>query len=245
MRLLSRVDALLTPSVEAAEAAAGRFPGEYRPIPLGVDTDLFAAGEKRRLVVCEWRTGERPLTRAVVSVLRELPDWELVLLRTKPLSGRPSVSPSLRGRVHVRTALSGAARAPLLNEAAIFVPGIDGTPRLQLEAQAAGAAIASPRGVREQPALAAAALARLAENDELRAEAQAESRRTAETQSFAELGRELDEVYRDLSRRRRARPATSDPLSNRPWVVCDLHTHTSWSHDCLVEPAELLDHAVQ
>jgi predicted metal-dependent phosphoesterase TrpH/glycosyltransferase involved in cell wall biosynthesis len=242
-RLLSRVDALLAPTVEAAEAAAARFPGEYRSIPLGVDTDLFSPVEKRRLVVCEWRTGERLLTRAVTSVLRELPDWELLLLRTKPLSGRPSIPPSLRGRVRVRTALSGDARAPLLNEAAIFVPGIDGLPRVQLEAQAAGAAIASPPGVDEQPALAAAALARLADDDELRRKAQAESRRAAESQSFPELGRELDELYRDLAGRRRVKSSTRDPLSNRPWIVCDLHTHTSWSVDCLVEPVELLDHA--
>jgi predicted metal-dependent phosphoesterase TrpH len=196
-------------------------------------------------VVCEWRPGERPLTRAVTSVLRELPDWELVLLRTKPLSGRPSIPVSLRGRVHVRTALSGAARAPLLNEAAIFVPGIEGLPRLHLEAQASAAAIASPPGVREQPALAAAALARLAEDDELRHQAQAESRRTAETQSFAELGRELDELYRGLGGRRHVTRAstTKDPLADRPWIVADLHTHTSWSSDCLVEPDELLDHA--
>jgi predicted metal-dependent phosphoesterase TrpH/glycosyltransferase involved in cell wall biosynthesis len=242
-RLLSRVDALLAPTVEAAEAAAARFPGEYRSIPLGVDTDLFSPVEKRRLVVCEWRTGERLLTRAVTSVLRELPDWELLLLRTKPLSGRPSIPPSLRGRVRVRTALSGDARAPLLNETAIFVPGIDGLPRVQLEAQAAGAAIASPPGVDEQPALAAAALARLADDDELRRKAQAESRRAAEPQSFPELGRELDELYRDLAGRRRVKSSTRDPLSNRPWIVCDLHTHTSWSVDCLVEPVELLDHA--
>jgi predicted metal-dependent phosphoesterase TrpH/glycosyltransferase involved in cell wall biosynthesis len=242
-RLLSRVDALLAPTAEAAGAAAVRFPGEYRSIPLGVDTDLFAPAEKGRLVVCEWRTGERLLTRAVTSVLKELPDWELMLLRTKPLSGRPSIPPSLRGRVRVRTALSGDARAPLLNEAAIFVPGIDGLPRVHLEAQAAGAAIASPPGVREQPALAAAALARLADDDELRLEAQEESRRTAEAQSFAELGRELDELYRDLAGRRRVKSSARDPLSNRPWIVCDLHTHTSWSVDCLVEPAELLDQA--
>ena len=75
----------------------------------------------------------------MTSVLKELPDWELILLRTKPLSGRPSIAPSLRGRVHVRTALSGATRAPLLNEAAIFVPAIEGLPRLWVEAQAAGA----------------------------------------------------------------------------------------------------------
>jgi predicted metal-dependent phosphoesterase TrpH/glycosyltransferase involved in cell wall biosynthesis len=245
MRLLSRVDALLAPSAEAADAAGARFPGEYHPIALGVDTTLFAPAAKRRLVVCEWRPGERLLTRAVTSVLKELPDWELILLRTKPLSGRPSIPPSLRGRVHVRTALSGAARAPLLNEAAIFVPGIHGLPRVRVEAEAAGAAVASPRGVREQPALAAAALARLAENDALRHDAQSEARRNGEKQSFAELGRQLADVYTSLARRRQAsRPSSAqDPLAGRPWIVCDLHTHTSWSHDCVVDPDELLDHA--
>jgi predicted metal-dependent phosphoesterase TrpH/glycosyltransferase involved in cell wall biosynthesis len=245
MRLLSRVDALLAPSAEAADAAGARFPGEYHPIALGVDTTLFAPAAKRRLVVCEWRPGERLLTRAVTSVLKELPDWELILLRTKPLSGRPSIPPSLRGRVHVRTALSGAARAPLLNEAAIFVPGIHGLPRVRVEAEAAGAAVASPPGVREQPALAAAALARLAENDALRHDAQSEARRNGEKQSFAELGRQLADVYTSLARRRQAsRPSSAqDPLAGRPWIVCDLHTHTSWSHDCVVDPDELLDHA--
>jgi predicted metal-dependent phosphoesterase TrpH len=242
-RLLGRIDALLATSALAAEAAEARFHGEYLPIQLGVDTDLFAPATKRRLVVCEWRTGERALTRASLSVLKELPDWEMILLRTKPLSGRPSITSSLRKRVRVRTALSGAARAPLLNEAAIFVPGLDGLPRLELEARAAGTAIASPPGVQEQPALAAAALARLAENDELRTDAQTESRRLAEAQSFAELGRELDELYERLVQRRRSKSRSADPLSNRPWILCDLHMHTSWSHDCLVEPAELVDHA--
>jgi predicted metal-dependent phosphoesterase TrpH/glycosyltransferase involved in cell wall biosynthesis len=242
-RLLGRIDALLATSALAAEAAAVRFPGEYRSITLGVDTELFRPAKKRRLVVCEWRPGERPLTRAVVSVLKEVPEWELVLLRTKPLSGRPSIPPAVRGRVRVRTALSGAARAQLLNEAAIFVPGIEGLPRLTLEAQASGAAVAAPPGAREQPALAAAALARLAENDELRTNAQADARAYAETQSFGRLGRDLDELYKRLAGRRRTRASSHDPLADRPWITCDLHTHTSWSHDCLVEPVELLDHA--
>ncbi len=220
-----------------------RFPGEYDVVPLGVDTGVFAPGRKRKLAVCEWRVGERPLTRAVISVFRELPDWELLLLRTKPLSGRPSIPLSLRDRVRVRTAASSAARAALLNEAQIFVPAINGIDRVELEARAAGNAIAAPPGVSEQPALAAAALARLAENDELRTSGQEEARRSAESQSFAELGSRLDEVYRGLSGRRRARSRSRDPLSNRPWIDCDLHMHTSWSHDCLVEPEELLDHA--
>ena len=242
-RLLARIDALLATSADTAAAAEVRFAGDYTIVPLGVDTELFAPSAKRKLVVCEWRVGERLLTRAVISVFKELPDWELVLLRTKPLSGRPSIPVSLRDRVHVRTARSGAARAPILKEAAIFVPGIAGLPRLELEAQAAGAAIAAPPGVREQPPLAAAALARLAENDELRDSAQVESRARAEAQSFTHLGKELHELYEGLSTRRRIRSRSEDPLADRPWIACDLHMHTSWSHDCLVEPAELVGHA--
>jgi hypothetical protein len=242
-RLLSRLDALLATSPEVAEAAAVRFPGEYRQVPLGVDLELFAPDEKRRLAVCEWRTGERPLLRAVLSVLKELPDWELLLLRTKPLAGRPSIPTSLRGRVRVRTALSGEARAAYLGEAAIFVPALDGLDRVRLEARAAGAAIAAPAAVQEQPALAAAALGRLAEDDGLREAAQAESRKEASGQSFAELGRELDELYRGLAGRKRTRSRSADPLADRPWIDCDFHMHTSWSSDCQVDAADLVDHA--
>jgi len=242
-RLLARLDALLATSEATAEAAALRFPGEYRQIPLGVDPKLFTPTAKRKLVVCEWRTGERPLTRAVVSVLKELPEWELVLLRTKRFSGRPSIPPSVRSRVHVRTALSGEARAPLLNEAAVFVPALDGLARVRLEAETAGAAIASPPGMLEQPALAAAAMARLADDDELRETEQTEARERASGQTFADLGRELDGLYQGLGARRRTKARISDPLGDRPWIDCDLHLHTSWSTDCLVAPEELVDHA--
>ena len=33
------------------------------------------------------------------------------------------------------------------------------------------------------------------------------------------------------------------PLGDRPWITVDLHMHTSWSHDCGVEAADLVDHA--
>ncbi|HKY12526.1 MAG TPA: glycosyltransferase, partial [Gaiellaceae bacterium] len=242
-RLLSRIDALLAVSSETAAAAATRFPGDYRLTPLGIDTELFHPIEKRDVIVCEWRPGERLLTKALYSIMKELPGWELMLLRTKALAGRPSVPSALRGRVRVRTARSGQARAPILNEAPIFVPALAGLRRVTVEASAAGAAIASPPGVHEQPALAAAAVARLAESPELRGDVAAEGRRGAESQSFAELGRELDELYRSLAGRRR-RSRDSDPLADRPWITVDLHMHTSWSHDCLVEPEELVEHAV-
>jgi predicted metal-dependent phosphoesterase TrpH/glycosyltransferase involved in cell wall biosynthesis len=241
-RLLARIDALVAASPEVAHAAAARFPGECSILGVGVDPDLFRPNGKQPLVVVEWRPGERPLTRAALRAMGELPGWELTFLRTKPLTGRPSVPPRLRGRVHVRTGRDGLARAPLLKETAIFVPALDGLPRVSLEAAAAGAAIASPPGVQEQPELAAAALARLAENEPLRKQLGDEARRGIEGRTFADVAGELDEVYRGIAGRRRTR-RPADPLADREWILCDLHMHTSWSHDCSIEVDELLDHA--
>ncbi len=242
-RLLGRIDALLATSDEVAATAAERFPGEYRILSPGVDTDLFQPGLKRHTIVLEWRPDERPLARAARRALRQLPDWELVLLRTKRLAGHPTVPAALRGRVHVRTARDGATRAPILNEASIFVPASAGLERVRLEAAAAGAVVASPHGVDEQPELVAALLARLAENDNLRERLGAEGRRTAEAQSFAAVAAELDAVYADLAGRRRTRRRTVDPLADREWIDCDLHMHTSWSWDCSTGVRELVDHA--
>src|SRR5213078_2550784 len=110
-RLLGRIDALIATSEETAEAAAQRLPGDYRVLSPGVDTELFKPGRKRKLVVYEWRPAERALARSVTRALRELPGWELVLLRTKPLSGRPTIPRALRGRAHVRTLRDSAGRA--------------------------------------------------------------------------------------------------------------------------------------
>jgi predicted metal-dependent phosphoesterase TrpH len=242
-RLLGRIDALVATSPETADAAALRFPGHYRVISPGVDTRLFTPGPKRKTVLLEWRPGERPLLRAIVGEFAELADWELVVLRTKPLAGRPPVARALRGRFHVRTARDGPARADLFRRAAIFVPALDGLQRVVLEAAASGCALAAPPGMREQPELAAAEAARLAEDDVFRARRAADARAGAESQSFAAVAAELDELYRSLSKRRRSRRRQDDPLASRDWIVCDLHMHTSRSHDCAVEVRDLLDHA--
>src|SRR5213083_2487477 len=113
-RLLARLDALVATSETTAEAAAERLPGDYEVVTPGVDLELFRPGRKRHVVVYEWRPTERALARAVARALRELPGWELVLLRTKPLAGRPTISRALRGRAYVRTLRDGASRAPLL-----------------------------------------------------------------------------------------------------------------------------------
>ncbi|MFY9578709.1 MAG: PHP-associated domain-containing protein, partial [Gaiellaceae bacterium] len=53
----------------------------------------------------------------------------------------------------------------------------------------------------------------------------------------------LDGLYRSLAGRRRP-SRQADPLArDRDWILCDLHMHTSWSHDCTVDPADLVMYA--
>ncbi len=241
-RLLGRLDALLATREETAAAAAERFPGRYELVPLGVDLERFAPAEKARVVVLEWRQNERPLVRALVRELRTLPDWELVLLRTRPLGGRPALPHALRGRVHVRTGFDGAARADLFRRAAVFVPALEGVGRAALEAQAAGVAVAAPPGRALQPELAAAEAARLLEDAAFRDRQAQAGLAAAQGQSFAVLADRVEEVYGAVTRRRRA-TAKPAPLEGRDWILADLHMHTSWSHDCSIDVDELLDHA--
>jgi predicted metal-dependent phosphoesterase TrpH/glycosyltransferase involved in cell wall biosynthesis len=244
-KLLARTDALLALSEAVREAAEERFPGDYQLVSPGVSLELFAPSEKRSRIVVELRPNERPVAREVLRALRDLTGWEAVMLRTTPLVARPAIPRDLAGRVTVRTARDGPSRSALLAETSIFVPGIEGLPRVLLEAQASGCAIAAPTGVAEQPELAAAAVARLAEDPALRLAESAHAGAAAESQSFPAVAGQLDDLYGRLMRRRRNRPKhrQADPLADRPWIVADLHMHTSWSFDCTVDPAELVDHA--
>src|SRR5439155_2693606 len=241
-RLLTRLDALLATSEETAAAAGERFPGRYELVPIGVDLELHAPGKKRNVIVLEWRQSERPLLRALVRELGAFLDWQLVILRTRPLGSRPPLPRALRGRVRVRTALDGAARAEVLREAAVFVPSAEGVPRVELEARAAGVAVASPPGRLLQPELAAAEAARLLEDDTFRARRAEQGLAEAQGQSFTALADRVMEVYTAITSRRR--PATPRALlEGRDWILVDLHMHTSWSLDCSIDVDELLDHA--
>jgi predicted metal-dependent phosphoesterase TrpH/glycosyltransferase involved in cell wall biosynthesis len=243
-RLLGRVDALTAVSEEAAAAAAARFPGDYTLLPRGVDPTLFKAGKPRARFVVEWRPEELPRLRAAFRALAELPGWELLVLRTTSLSGRPYVPRALRGRVTVRTALDARARAEALAGAAGLVPAARGNERLPLEAAAAGVPLVDPPGAGEQPELVGAALARLGEDEAWRARSSEDARKHVEGQTFAELADALERTYSNVMRKLRAAPAqSSDPLADRPFIFADLHMHTDHSHDCSVPVPALLDHA--
>jgi predicted metal-dependent phosphoesterase TrpH len=243
-RLLTRTDVLIASSSETAAAAAARFPGDYRLLSEGVDLERFQPRPKRKLIVAEWRPNARPAARSLTRTLRELDGWELAFVRTRSTFGRPFIPRAVVGRASTRTLASGESRAALMGEAAIFVPAAAGLPRLRLEAAAAGAALAEPPGVLEQPELAGAAVARLAEDESYREHEASKARAWAEAQSFERVAHELDELYRTLSTRRRERRRTSsDLLAGRPWILADLHMHTNWSTDCQTPVSELLEHA--
>jgi predicted metal-dependent phosphoesterase TrpH len=142
----------------------------------------------------------------------------------------------------VRTVLEPAARAELFGETAIFVPALVGIARVELEARAAAAAVASPPGRAAQPELAAAEAARLIEDEAFRRRRAEESLASARAQSFTALADRVEAKYTDITRRRRP-PTPREPLESREWIVADLHMHTNWSHDCSTDVDELLDHA--
>jgi predicted metal-dependent phosphoesterase TrpH/glycosyltransferase involved in cell wall biosynthesis len=243
-RLLARIDELVATSDEVAERVASRFPGKYTVLPSGVDLGRLSALPKRDVIVIETSAGALPVVRATLRALRELDGWEAVLLRTQRLAARPSIPLALRDRVHVRTAVTGEARAEVLRSASIVVPSPDGSARLRAEASAAECAIVDPPGIEAQPELAAAALLRFAEDADARARDAAARRASVADDDFAAVAERLERLYLAARDRRRApRAPEKEPLADREWILADLHMHTSWSHDCSIEPAALVDHA--
>jgi predicted metal-dependent phosphoesterase TrpH len=242
-RLLARIDALLATSSETADAAAQRFPGDYRVVTCGVDPTLFTPVTKRQLIVLESVPSRYAEGRAVLRALRTLPDWELVLARATRLAGRPTIPPGLRGRVHVRTVMNRDARAAVLAEAAIVVLAPGGSDRLRLEAQASGCAIVEAGELRETAELTAQRVVVLAGDQAERERAGSAALEAARPHSFADLAAEHEAVYSALTRRRRPTRRDADPLADREWITADLHMHTSWSGDCSTDAGDLLDHA--
>jgi len=243
-RLLSRIDGLTAVGDETLSAARTRFPGDYRALPYGIELDRVRASRPADRFLFEWRADELARGRAAVRELRGLPGWELVFVRTSPLSGRPYIPRALRDRVTVRTALDGESRARLLVGAAGLVPAERGLRRFRAEAAAAGVPLADPAGASGQPELVGAALGRLAADPDWRRQQSAEARESSEAESAETLGNELETLYESvLGRRRKLVRPPAEPLADRPFILADLHMHTDHSHDCAVPVADLLDYA--
>ena len=97
--------------------------------------------------------------------------------------------------------------------------------------------------MQEQPELAAAALARFAENEPLRKQLSEEARRGVAGKTFDDVGAELEELYDEPRQAAAQRPGRRTRSRTGTWILADLHLHTSWSADCSVEAEDLLDHA--
>ena len=89
---------------------AGGF--RYHVVSEGFEPKLFEPAHKRELIVLEWRPNERSLLRGVFRALEELPDWELLLLRTKPLAGRPTIPRSTRSGPATKASSAWAMSRP-------------------------------------------------------------------------------------------------------------------------------------
>ena len=237
-RLLTRVDVLTATSDRALEAASQRFPGDYELLPLGISVAPSAevSPRERPLLVVEWHPEERERIRQVLRSMIGVPHWDVRILRLRTLSGRPYVPRELRARCEVTTARDGRRRRELLAEATAFIGALDGSTRAQAEATAMGA-VQIRTDVRD---LAAA----LDEQTSSASDAPA-SAAAAVDHSTEALGARLESIYTDLMTRRRpsSRPGRTEPLGERPWILCDLHMHTEFSHDCSVPVPELLDEA--
>jgi glycosyltransferase involved in cell wall biosynthesis len=244
-RLRIRVDALLATSEATAVAAAERFPGDFALVPIGVDTELFKPGAKHKTIAIEVELAGRPVTRALLQALNELPDWRVHLLHTKPLSFRPAIPRAVRRRVHLRTVRLPERRAAALSRTALFVAAPGGEERLALEAAACGAVTVDADAA--NPEATVAAMTSLAEDEPRRNRLAAEARAAAEQATFDVVAEKLEAVYTRLRARPRPRAEASladrEPLAGRDWIAVDLHLHTEWSHDCSIPADELLDHA--
>ena len=248
-RLLTRVDVLTATSLRALEAARHRFPGHYELLPLGISVTPAEGKDAsaRPLLVVEWHPEERERVRHLLRSLLVVPDWDVRILRLRTLSGRPYVPRALRDRCEVTTARDGARRQELLSGATAFVGALDGSTRAQAEAAALGVLRIDP-DIDDLPALLRAHRERHAAASEKPSLAGAGERSTSSEivdHSAEALGARLEDIYADLLKRRRpsGRQGRTEPLGGRPWILCDLHMHTEFSHDCSVPVPDLLAEA--
>ena len=246
----SRIDALLAASTRAAELAATLYPGDYQVMPDPISPIFTPAGKTGTRVVAEWTGEGRGVARSLIRTVADTPGVELTLAwdRRGRRPMRPYVPPRARGRVRTEGLERDEQRARLLESAYVFVAAPDGNPLLAWEARASGAVVVSVddgpglRYAADQPPLAAAAVARLLEQTELRAQLAAEGTRAAAQRGAAALAERLESLYSGLLRRRRTRPQSAPA---RPVLIdVDLHMHTNHSHDCATDPEALVDHCI-
>ena len=247
-RYRARIDALIATSSRAAERAATLYRGEYAIVPEVIDPVFAPRRTSGRAIVATWSTESRPLARALIRLVARTPGLTLTLVwdrdSRRPL--RPHVPAAARGRVSAVGPRDPKELAALMGAADVAVCTA-GDSRFAWEARAAGCAVVSQDGLLglayapDQPPLAAAAAARLLDDEELRERLIGEGADAVAERRPEHVAERLEEIYRGaLGRRRAARPR---PRSKET-IDVDLHMHTNHSHDCATDPEALIDHAI-
>ncbi len=247
-RYRARIDALIATSSRAAERAATLYRGEYAIVPEVIDPVFAPRRTNGRAIVATWSTESRPLARALIRLVARTSGLTLTLVwdrdSRRPL--RPHVPAAARGRVSAVGPRDPRELAALMGAADVAVCTA-GDSRFAWEARASGCAVVSQDGLLglayapDQPPLAAAAAARLLDDQELRERLIGEGADAVAERRPEHVAERLEGIYRGaLSRRRTAKPR---PQSKQT-VDVDLHMHTNHSHDCATDPEALIDHAI-
>jgi len=174
------------------------------------------------LIVLEWRPNERALLRGVFRALEELPDWELLLLRTSSC-GRPTI----RVRCAIACACGRHGRG-CASTAARRDEHLRPCPR-RARARAArsiGVRVRSRVSARRpRPTRARRAeVARLAE-DPSSVYGKPNEHAPTPKPELRDVARELDELYRSLSERRHAPPRSTTRLPIALGALRPPHAH--------------------
>jgi phosphatidylinositol alpha-mannosyltransferase len=220
------LDARIAVSPMARETAARHFPGDYRVIPNGVDTERFepkGAPRDPRLVLFVGRPDERKglpvLLRAFPEVLRRVPEARLVIVGSRPEQVR--LPKNLLSTVEVRGVVGESEMVAAMHRASvlcapstgaesfgvILIEGLAaGLPVLASDIPGYGAVLTHDRdGILVPPGdygALAATLAGLLLDPALRERLSAAGRLTARRYDWSRVAVEIEEVYLEVIRRR-------------------------------------------
>ena len=263
-----RLDARTATFEVTRELVSHFFPGDYALAPPGVDLDRFlpSGAESGRIEIAFAAVEERAALRLFLRALRRLPSdnsWQATVWTPRRDELPPRVSRSLRERV--RFVGPGEPLATVLSHADILCMASSGpgpAAQLLLKTIASGVApVASRIPVYEEVlrdgrdgllfergdvAVLSAQLARMVEDQELRAKLRERCMDRRSQLGWDGVAERIEDTYRTVESRRHSGepdPAVSRRLSRRGFLFCDLHMHTNHSPDCATSVDLLLETA--
>ena len=166
-------------------------------------------------------SGSLPVARAALRSLRDLPGWEAVLLRTKPLSTRPgdSVGAARPRPCPVRPQARRGAQACSQRRRSSFRPR-RARRRLRLEAFGLRAPRwPSRQGCSSSPSSQPRRSRGSLTTSRCASGGRRRHARPPRRRALRPLPEKLDAIYNGLGGRRRTRRRKADPLADRPWIL--------------------------